>query len=218
MSYSATICFKTIKYKELYKFFGSLKAFCKVNFDQIAKDNFIFMPTIDREHMLEQDSQYAKQQLDRAWMRDSVFTFRFFYLPQHNLLGMFNIPTIARRLFDATYFFQNSTDQDYDYDYWRGVPLFESIAEKWKNATDEQVIAAHKCPEEMESERFDYYRKTFAYDEIWRICSDFLFSDDSVVNLSLFGTHEISEQIKFVHLCTTYYQEWKAQIKQTKQN
>ena len=66
MSYSATICFKTIKYKELYNFFGSLKAFCRANFDQIAKDNFIFMPTIDREHMLQQDSQYAKQQLDRA--------------------------------------------------------------------------------------------------------------------------------------------------------
>ena len=42
-------------------------------------------------------------------------------------------------------------------------------------------------------------------DEIWRICSNFLFSDDSVVNLSLFGTHEISEQIKFIHFCTTYY-------------
>ena len=216
MSYSATICFKTIEYKELYKFFGSLKAFCKVNFDQIAKDNFIFMPTIDREHMLEQDSQYAKQQLNRAWMRNSVFNFRFFYLPQHNLLGMFNIPTIARTLFDATCFFQNSTDQDYDYDYWRGVPLFEGIAEKWKNATDEQVIAALKYPEEVESEGLDYYRKTFAYDEIWGICSDFLFSEDSVVYLSLFGSYEIAEQIKFVRLCTTYYQEWKAQIEQAK--
>lgn len=210
MSYSATICFKTVKHKELYKFFSSLKAFCKANFDQTAKDNFIFMPTINRDYMLAQDSQYAKEQLDRAWMRNSVFNFRFFYLPQHNLLGMFNIPTIARRLFDTTCFFQNSTDQNYDYDDWKGVPLFEKIAEKWKNATDEQVIAAHPYPEElMESKRFDYYRKTFAYDEIWKICSDFLFSEDSVVYLSLFGGYEIAEQLKFVSLCNKYYQEWK---------
>lgn len=210
MSYSATICFKTVKHKELYKFFGSLKAFCKANFDQIAKDNFIFMPTIRKGHMLEQDSQYAKEQLDRAWMRNSVFNFRFFYLPQHNLLGMFNIPTIAGRLFDATCFFQDSTDQDYDYDDWKGVPLFERIAEKWKDATDEEVIAAHGCPEELrKSENFEYYRKTFAYDEIWKICSEFLFSEDSVVYLSLFGDYEITEQVKFVSLCNAHYQEWK---------
>lgn len=210
MSYSATICFKTVEHKELYKFFGSLKAFCKANFEQTAKDNFIFMPTINRDYMLKEDSRYAKEQLDRAWMRNAVFNFRFFYLPQHNLLGMFNIPTVARRLFDATCFFQNSTDQNYDYEDWNGVPLFEKIAEKWKNATDEEVIAAHDYPDELrESKNFDYYRKTFAYDEIWKICNDFLFSEDSVVYLSLFGGYEIAEQVEFVRLCNKHYQEWR---------
>ena len=142
MSYSATICFKTIKEGELYSFFKKIKDTCKEKFDDIAKDNFLYMPSVSsmKKRMLEGASDRAKEEADRAWMRNSIFSYRFFYIPEHNLLGVFGAP--VKDIFDLTCYFQNSCDQDYDFKDWKGVPIFEQIAEKWKNATDEEVYKA----------------------------------------------------------------------------
>ena len=41
MSYSATICFKTLKEGEVYAFLKKIKDICKEKFDEIAEENFI---------------------------------------------------------------------------------------------------------------------------------------------------------------------------------
>ena len=209
MSYSATICFKTVKGDDLYPFLKKIKDTCKENFDDIAKSEFIFMPSINRDYILKNDGEYAKDQLDRAWMRNAVFSYRFFYIPEHKLLGVFNIPSAVRDIFDLTCHFQNSCDQDYDFEEWKGIPIFEKIAKKWENATNEEVFKAFECPEEYEEPiDYDYYRRSFAYKEIWDMCEHYLYSEDDVVYVSMFGGYEIAEQKGFVFKCKHYHKVW----------
>lgn len=214
MSYSATICFKTVKESELYSFLKKIKDTCKTKFDDIARNEFIFMPSINKDYLLKNDSDYAKEQLDRAWMRNSVFSYRFFYLPEHNLLGVFSIPTEIKEIFDLTCYFQNSCDQDYPFGDWKGIPIFEKIAEKWKNASNEEVYKTFGYPEEHEEPiDYDYYRRSCAYDEIWKMCENYLYSEDDVVYVAMFGSYEIKEQVCFVQKCKKYHKEWLKELK-----
>jgi hypothetical protein len=211
MSYSATINFKTVKEGELYAFFKKIKDTCKEKFDDIAEDNFIYMPSVHfaQNRTLDGASDRAKEDADRAWMRNSVFSYRFFYLPEHNLLGIFGAPDAVKDIFDLTVYFQNSCDQDYDFDDWKGVSIFEQIAEKWKNATDEEVYKAFEYPDEPEEPiDYDYYRRSHAYDEIWRMCETYLYHEEKVVYISMFGGYEIAEQMGFVNKCRKAYDEW----------
>ena len=214
MSYSAEINFKTVKEGELYGFLKQIKDACKAKFDEIAKDNFTYMPSISKDYLLKNDSEYAKDQLDRAWMRNSVFSYRFFYIPEHNLLGVFGVPDDVKDIFDLTCYFQNSCDQDYDFEEWKGIPIFEQIAEKWKNATDKATLA--HCNErwrEHETEiDYDYYRRAFAYEEIWEMCEHYLNSEDDVVYISMFGFYEIAEQVGFCGRCRDVYDEWRKKL------
>ena len=203
MSYNATINFKTVKEGELYGFLKQIKDTCKEKFDEISKDEFIFMPSINKDYLLKNDSEWAKEQLDRGWMRNSLFSYRFFYIPENNLLGVFGVPNSVKDIFDLTCYFQNSCDQDYDFEEWKGVPIFEQIAEKWKNSTDEAVRAYYnkRWGEDYGNMDYDYYRRSFAYDEIWRICEHYLYHEEDVVYISMFGGYEIAEQKGFVHKC-----------------
>lgn len=223
MSYSATINFKTIKEGELYAFFKKIKDTCKDKFDDIAEDEYIYMTSINKDYLLKNDSEYAKDHLDRAWMRNGVFSYRFFYIPEHNLLGVFGVPDAVKDIFDLTCYFQNSCDQDYDFEDWKGIPIFEQIAEKWKNATDDEVKAYYNKRwgedyDEEDCSDLEYYRRSFAYDEIWRMCEHFLYSEDDVVYISMFGGYEIAEQKGFCHKCRKAYDEWKKQFEKPKES
>lgn len=212
MSYSATINFKTIPEGELFQFFTHIKQMCKEKMDDIAEDNFIYMPSISKRHLLKGSTEYAQEQLDDAWVRNSIFTFRYFYLPEHHLLGMFGVPNAIDKMFDLTVHFQNSCDQDYEYSEWCGVPLFEKIAEKWKNTSDEEVHNTFDYPDEHRQPiDYDYYRRSNAYNEIWSICEKFLYDESAIVYLSLFGFYDI-DRMHFCEKCRTAYEEWKNKI------
>lgn len=110
--------------------------------------------------------------------------------------------------------------QDYDFEEWKGVPIFEQIAEKWKNSTDETVRAYYnkRWGEDYGNMDYDYYRRSFAYDEIWRICEHYLYHEEDVVYISMFGGYEIAEQKGFVHKCRKAYEEWQKQFEKPKEN
>lgn len=218
MSYNATIHFKTVKEGEIYPFLKKIKDTCKEKFDEIAKSEFIYMPSIKNDYMLKNDSEWAKEQLDRGWMRNSVFSYSFFYIPEHKLLGVFGVPNEVDKIFDLTCYFQNSCDQDYEYECWKGIPIFEHIAEKWKNATDEEVYKTFGYPEEhTDPIDYDYYRRSNAYNEIWKMCERYLYHEEDVVYISMFGGYEIAEQKGFVHKCRKAYEEWQKQFEKPKE-
>lgn len=210
MSYHATINFKTLKPNELYPFFQKLKATTSKSIEQIAEDEFIYMPSNRYGHLYENVREAVKRGADEAWAK-GVFTTRFFYLAEHDLLGVFGVPSAVESIFDDTIYFQNSCDQDYKYDTWAKIPPFAEIAEKWRNATDEEVKAKYNAEsygewDEDENCDLDYYRRTFAYDEIWGMCESYMWHDELAVHLSLFGYYDFLPIKQFVGLCKEKYE------------
>lgn len=214
MSYSASISFKTIDAKGMYAFFQKLKETATERIDKIAEDEFLYMPSVRHDHLYKDVRPIVVQDADKAWSKSAVFTMRFFYLAEHNLLGVFGVPSSVEEIFDATIYFQNSTDQDYEFDEWKGVPIFEQIAERWKTSTDEDVIRKY-CEErgmwdEDEGDiPIDYYRRTFAYEEIWGMCEDYMWSDNKAVHLSLFSYYDFMPIENFVVACKEKYAKWR---------
>lgn len=215
MSYAAEICFKTVPAKDVFKFFQDLKNECRAKFKEIAKESFIYLPSTTSQYR--DMDEYNQECANRNWMRSNIFTFRYFYLPELELLGMFSIPESVHYLFDKAIYFQNSSDQDYDWDTWEGIEDFEAIAYKWQNVSDEIVFNRYvETYSGNESDRVDfdyqYYRKTFCYDEIWDKIDRFLYQESLIVYLSLFGGYELHEATIFCKYCSDYYKEWRASL------
>ena len=216
MSYSCTIHFKNIKAGEVYSFFQELKRKLISKTDEIAKDNFLWLPSIRNSHLYKDIDGFIVDNIDDSWVQNSLFKYRYFYISEHELLGVFSLPNGFDDMFDNISYFQNSTDQDYEFGEWKGVPIFEQIAEKWKNETDEKVQAHY-------TERFgkydendfdcDYYRKSFAYDEIWAMFEDYLYQDERCVYLSICGGYEHYRLSVIIHKCKNCYAEWLENIK-----
>lgn len=205
MSYHATISFKTLRPHEIYPFFQKIKDSVCSNLDAIAEDEYLYMPSFRNAHLYEGGKDGVKQDANTAWAK-GVFTMRFFYLAEHDLLGVFGVTDSVQDVFDDTIYFQNSCDQDYDFETWAKVPLFSAIAKKWADASDEDIekkYGADRYGEMDENEPFDYgyYRRSFAYDEIWETCEGYLWHEEQVVYLSLFGFYDFEPLGKFVKLC-----------------
>lgn len=212
MSYNATISFKTVELSGLYHFFQKLKAETAKKINAIAVDEFLYMPSVRYEHLYKDTHSVVQNDADEAWAK-GIFTHRFFYLAEYNLLGVFGVPNDVQQVFDANIYFQNSCDQDYEFETWSGVPVFEQVAEKWKNATDEEV--RRKYTEEDDGSwdeevpfDYDYFRRKYAYDEIWDMCEEYLFNEDSVVYVSMFGYYDFQPIIKFVKKCREEYKKF----------
>lgn len=217
MSYSCQIHFKNIKADEVYSFFQELKTNLISKSDDIAKDNFIWLPSIREDYKYRDIDKSIVREINRAWVHNALFKYRYFYIPQHELLGIFSLPNGFHEMFDNVSYFQNSCDQDYEFSNWKGIPIFEKIAEKWKNATNEEVYKHFEYPDEhTEPIDYDYYRRSFAYDEIWEMFEDYLYRDDLCVYLSIFGGYELSEVIYIVKKCKEYYAEWLKEIDERK--
>lgn len=206
MSYSCTISFKQIAGNDVYSFLQEFKKVTTERFESIANSNASFSP-ISRSLSLGADRIKMTDELLGAtenWARNTVFKYRFFYNSDLQLLGMYGVDECMKDMFNCTVHFQNSCDQDYDYNEWSGIKYFESVVEKWKNSEDEKVIENFK--ETIRSEwdakenDIDYWKKSFVYREIWGNFENTLEDDSSVVYLSLFGSYEILSIKQFVAL------------------
>ena len=133
----------------------------------------------------------------------AAFTFRFVYFPKHYILGLvgdFND-------FSATsVYFQNSTDQDYDYEEWNGISLFEKLAEEAKQFSPDQI--AQYFPEASNKEiqeNLEYWRRSCLYQIIYEelhlgkwLYRDYKENeqDDTIVTFDLFALNSAE---KFVN-------------------
>lgn len=216
MSYSCEISFKNIESKYVYEFLVEYKKLVTEHIEDIAKENVWYSPLLKHDF----EYEWAKRpyiEMKRE-LYDSiyhwayrVFQFRYFYIPEHNLLGIFGVPDSVKEMFDNTSYFQNSTDQDYDFDDWKGIPWFEEVATKWKNCSLNELVRTyndiygddsdyhHMTNAEYLSneEESIYYRKSFCYKDIWRNIEQYLFNDDGIVYLSLFGFYDADPMRQF---------------------
>lgn len=200
MSYSCEISFKKIESDKVYDFLVEMKKFILNNLDSIAEDNYAYAPFIRYLNKpFSKLENFAERDLCENWVRNCL-TFKYFYLPEDQLLGVYGIPDCVKSLFDDCIYFQNSCDQDYEFSTWRYVDLFCGIAYKWQNYSDEYVINKLNLDEEQQ-EDLDYYRRSACYDEIWNLIGYTLEDTDSVIYIACLGYYELNKIIQFLIKC-----------------
>ena len=205
MSYSCEISFKEINSEEVYDFLVTLKNKLIDNIENIAKYNYMYAPFVRYQHKpYTKLENYSDIECNNSWVKQ-VFTYRYFYLKEYNLLGIYGLPNSVQNLFDDTIYFQNSTDQDYDLTTWDKIKLFKNAADKWKNCTNNYIIQTQDCDEDDDIE---YNRRSGCYSEIWNTyLKDTLFNDNSIVYLSCFGSYDLLCIHQFLHNCEKYAKE-----------
>lgn len=87
MSYSCEISFKEICAEEVYDFLVTLKNKLIDNIENIAKDNYMYAPFVRYQHKpYSKLENYSNIECNNSWVKQ-VFTYRYFYLKEYNLLG-----------------------------------------------------------------------------------------------------------------------------------
>ena len=109
---------------------------------------------------------------DEHWIQH-VFNLRFVYWPEKHLLGLsgYDFTYEVNKLFDTHFSFQNSTDQDYDFDCWSDkINVFRNYKQRYMFA-DLKTLCKDNPKQwytlEEVKEDPDYYRKTMLYEKIY---------------------------------------------------
>lgn len=207
MSYSCEISFKEINLEDVYNFLVTLKNKLIDNIENIAKDNYMYAPFVRYQHKpYTKLENYSDIECNNSWVKQ-VFTYRYFYLKDCCLLGVYGLPNSVQNLFDDTIYFQNSTDQDYDLSTWKKIKLFQRISEKWNNFTDDYIVSALELDDDQKDD-IEYFRRSGCYDEIWSTyLEETLFNDDSVICMSCFHFYDLLHVHQFLYNCDKFAKE-----------
>ena len=178
MSYWFRMHFAEVEEKLLLDFCIKLSRACVEEADEIIMDNAHYIPSIQHSFGLLEESEYREnwREADRNWLYN-LFSNKFVYWPDKGLVGVVgNLPSkIGKYLVEdlVTIEFQNSTDQNYDYEYWYGINYFEEITELLKTGTTEWTLSylnegkvACYTLEDI-TEDIEYYRKSAIYNSIY---------------------------------------------------
>lgn len=215
MSYECEICFKQIEPEDVYDFLVEFKNKTIENLENIAEESCCWMPTI-RKHLEPQNKpKYifdADNPEDVSWAKTSIFSHRYFYNRELKLLGVYSVHRCLKYMFDASVFFQNNSDQDYDRSEWEGIKVFEEIYDKYQNMTAKEIIEkfndSHWSIDEDEQQgKLEYARKTLAYDEIWNNFQYTLNDERTIVYVTIFGHYENYKVLEFLMHCYDKYEE-----------
>jgi hypothetical protein len=230
MSYSCTISFKTISADEIYSFFQQIKKACIDNIESFAKENYAYSPPFKRCSWKPIEIDYTEEfcELEKSietWAKNSIFKFRWFYLKDLNLLGVYTDDESLKPLFDCTVYFQNSCDQDYERREWEGIDAFTKIFDRWHSYSNAYVKRAYRqryhgsfndgyegYTGEKLQQKIDYYRRSFAYDDIWEQLSSELYCEEESIFFSVYGNYEIREIIAFVKYCHAAHVAWEEEF------
>lgn len=160
----------------------------------------------------------------------NLFTFRYFYDTEYHLLGVFGVPNAVKDLFDASIEFQNSGDQDYEASHWHGVKEFEEIYGKWITKDVDEIKEIYnenyspfnfdkEYPDPIDaSEQLAYFRKSFAYEEIWKRYQGELYNNEDAIYFSCFSANNLFVFDKFLVHCFTYAKWLKKNTNQRRQD
>ncbi len=135
MSYGFELYFKQVNSKEeAFEFALKVVNNVKKNATERIKNAKFYIPS----HREMEENKLA----DEYWLY-STFTNSFTYWEEYNLLGMFSvrIPKETEEMFDTKFYFQNSTDQNYDYSQWgTKINYFNEVIDKVKKMSVEELF------------------------------------------------------------------------------
>ena len=146
--------------------------------------------------------------MDEYWL-NTLFTSRFVYWPNYDLLGVsgYKFPGEIENWFDGHFTFQNSSDQDYDYETWpAGIDLFATRIDRVKNADDSNLyeyvnkFMAEYSMEEIKADP-EYFKKSCIYDMIYEDLQldDWLYNHDNpnFYNMSINAINDDGQRIRY---------------------
>ena len=180
---------------------------------QTLEDNIYYAPSI--RMLANVENWRMAVQADSTWLY-RLFTFRFVYWKEHNLLGMVGtLPKNGPKATGAVYF-QNSCDQDYDLKTWPAkIPFFKKRTKKFASLLDmspkdafdallqekfidEESIQDIVNEDGCNSDNAQYYVLSALYKDIFGTLQldDWLWGkeNDAFQRFSLCGIHTIEQQ------------------------
>lgn len=172
MSYSFNMFFKQVNNKEeAYDFAIKTTKLLYKNMTEYILDNKCYIPSI-RSLMAEK----TLEETNKYWLSE-IFSLNFTYWEEHKILALlgWDYPTPIKDLYDVGICFQNSCDQDYEYEEWGiGIYLFNEVIAKVKDENDLDALIKicfpYGCDEyNLENLKNDinYYKRTATYDLIF---------------------------------------------------
>lgn len=187
MSYGFEMYFKQVKSKEeAFDFAMSIMKNIFENAEERIKNARFYIPSYPE--------MKENRTTDEYWLY-SVFTESFTYWEKENLLGMFGVtlPKSTIKMFDASVYFQDSTDQDYDLETWDDNILYfkkiidtvsgmskddllNVIMERW-GYDKENEVELLEMKENIEKDP-EYYRNSAIYSIIFDELDLELWMDD----------------------------------------
>lgn len=205
MSYAFGMFFKQIKQDEVFPFIEKIQKEMREHAKEWIDYNKYYVPSV---RSLTNEPKFVKTFMNEYWL-NTLFTSRFVYWPDYDLLGVsgYKLPGEIENLFDGHFSFQNSSDQDYDYEMWpTGIRQFKARIDRIKNADDSTL---YECVDKymgeytMEEIKADpeYFKKVCIYDMIYEDLQldDWLYNHDNPTfyQLSINAINDDIQRIRY---------------------
>lgn len=157
----------------------------KENARKFIEDNTIYIPSIRYSHI--EEATNMAEVADRYWL-ETLFKFRFLYWPKYRLLGLVGSNRIDDPAFPMSIYFQNSTDQNYDFQEWLegNIPFFKEHVETITNIPQSKLFDICKDYLDEDTDLSNpeielYMRQSLLYQRIFSALElqSWLYADDS---------------------------------------
>jgi len=140
------------------------------NSDKILEENLVFIPSV--RNCCQQDISVKDynispwKETDRFWLKN-LFLIEFLYWEQYGLLGILGADLSKLSGKSIQIYFQNSTDQNYEYKEWNGISAFEEVVKEICTLPDTEIRKIVSCCDDEDELDMEYYRKTAVYQKIY---------------------------------------------------
>lgn len=219
MSYAIDLSFKEMRKDEIFDFiqkFKDLAADPKEVRERI-KENFCFSERWVSILNKDIDDFEVEDRIIR-WI-DRLFTFKFIWIERYSLLAcVIRGDYLANKLFDGNIFFQNSCDQDYNYDSWENIKPFKEISDSVKKLTmDEEGISRlrelsknlkyvnwfDKPLSDFTENEFEYYKRSLVYKLIFDPIENLVFGNENTLWVRM--VHDPLDEIMYCNFYKNLY-------------
>lgn len=197
MSYSIDLAFREVKEGEDSLFIiQQIKNRIIENIDYLIKDNITYSPYI-RDSLEWEDLDVRELSSKTIDWLERMLMYKFIYFPERHLIACVTTKEpFLEDLFENFTFFQNSCDQDYNYDTWKGIKQFEEVVDKVQPIpyTEEgkqqliELLRSHhpywnssdleECCKNLES--FEYWKRSAVYSIIFDPLEEVVFGTDQL--------------------------------------
>lgn len=207
MSYGIDITFYNAKPKSVINILSELSIITKEQFEKYLEENKPFIPSIRSCSHIENFDEYKEKWLDKdeAWLHKNAKRY-VIYWKNMNLIGVIgNYDNLPHNKAYHVYF-QNSCDQDYDFNEWPKLKLFRNIISEYIALPDNEIIKQGELENEddVDKETIEYYRRYLVYRKIFEKLnmSDIIYNresmqDDNITILTLSPFKSYYEACKY---------------------